>query len=66
MEKKSLKFLLKSSFLKRADISKCFDNYSYLSWIKDFKTEQFNQAANTLEVIGSDEKSSFTKKRVFI
>ena len=63
MEKKKLNFLLKNTFLKRADLSKCFDNYPSLSWIKDIKNEHFASAATTLSTLGGEEKQSFMKKR---
>ena len=43
MDKKSLNFLLKSNFLRRPDLSSCFDRYSFLSWIKDIKTDRFSE-----------------------
>ena len=27
--------------MKRPDLSKCFDKYSFLAWIKDIKTDRF-------------------------
>ena len=63
MEKKKLNFLLKNSFLKRADLSQCFDKYPFLSWIKDVKNDNFNGASNTLQSLGRDEKTSFMKKK---
>ena len=44
MEKKKLNFLLKNNFLKRQDLSKCFDKYPFLSWIKDIKCDRNIQA----------------------
>ena len=66
MDKKDLKFLFKSNVLKRLDLSKSFDKYSYLSWIKDMKTDRFQEGSITLEKLGSEEKSSFMKKTVMI
>lgn len=43
MEKRKLNFLLKNQFLKRPDISKCLDKYQYLSWIKDFKNDKYDE-----------------------
>lgn len=43
MEKRKLNFLLKNQFLKRPDVSKSLDKYKYLSWIKDFKNDNYVQ-----------------------
>jgi hypothetical protein len=66
MEKRRLNFLLKNNFLKRPDLSKCFDKYHYLSWIKDIKNEKFQDAAQTLENLGREEKNSVMKKKSLI
>ncbi len=66
MEKKKLNFLLKNSYLKRADLSRCFDKYHYLSWIKDIKNEKFQESSKTLASLGREEKDSFMKKKSLI
>jgi len=63
MEKKKLNFLLKTNYLKRADLSRCFDKYHYLSWIKDIKNEKFQESSRTLAYLGREEKDSFMKKK---
>jgi hypothetical protein len=45
-EKKKLSFLFREELRTRPDISKCLDNYSTLSWIKDIKNEQFSKVNN--------------------
>lgn len=66
MERKKLNFLLKNNFLKRADLSSCFDKYKFLSWIKDIKNDRFKESALTLNNLGYEEKESFMKKRSLI
>ena len=66
MEKKSLNFLLKNNYLKRADLSRCFNKYEYLSWIKDIKNANFHESSKTLANLGHEEKNSFMKKRSLI
>ncbi len=66
MEKKKLNFLLKSNFLKRDDLSECFDKYPSLSWIKDIKNANYSKSQKTLEILGNEEKNSFMKKKTLI
>ena len=66
MEKKKLNFLLKNNFLQRSDLSKCFDKYQFLSWIKDIKNEKNQSASRTLENLGREEKNSYMKKKSLV
>jgi len=66
MEKKKLNFLLKSNFLKREDLSECFDKYPSLSWIKDIKNANYSKSQKTLEILGNEEKNSFMKKKTLL
>lgn len=66
MEKRKLNFLLKNNYLKRVDLSECFDKYPYLSWIKNIKNEKFHDSARILGNLGSEEKNSFMKKKSLI
>lgn len=66
MEKKKLNFLLKPQFLKRDDISTCLDKYKYLSWIKDFKNDNYGSASGTLFELASAEKESFAKQKTLL
>ena len=66
MEKKKLSFLLKNNFLKRNDLSDCFDKYQFLSWIKNIKNQKYQEASKTLAYLGREEKNSVMKKKSLI
>ncbi|CAF0843528.1 unnamed protein product [Brachionus calyciflorus] len=66
IERRKLNFLLKNQFLKRSDISKCLEKYQYLSWIKDFKNDNYFQASDTLHSLGINESDSFMKQKTLL
>jgi hypothetical protein len=66
MEKKTLNFLLKSNFLKRPDLSKCFDKYSFLAWIKDIKTDRFVEVRTEIKKNLKKNLNFYTNNRLLI
>lgn len=67
MEKKKLSFVLKNEqFIKRPDVSVCLDKYKYLSWIKDFKNDNYCSGSETLYDLALAEKDSFAKRKTLL